>query len=266
MNYTARFGLEYNPFIKNSKEILVETSHYKEIRYRLDYLLLTKGFGLITGDPGLGKTTSLRNWASSLNQSAYKIIYLPMSTLSVNESYRQLSLALNLETKYRKIDNFRQIQSAIKRLSVDKKITPVIIFDEANYMPSGMLNDLKIIFNFEMDSKDYACLILAGLPVLNSTLNLKSNEPLKQRLVTSYNIEGLSQDEARKYIKEKLMGAGCLNDIFTEAALKAIISYSRGNPRIISKVCNTALLFGDKKGVSMIDEDIIMLAINDGEL
>ena len=59
MNYTARYYLEFNPFIKNSKEILIETSQYKEVRFRLDYLLQTKGFGLITGEPGNGKTTSI---------------------------------------------------------------------------------------------------------------------------------------------------------------------------------------------------------------
>ena len=59
MDYTARFGLEFNPFLKNSKEILVETQEFLELRFRLDYLLSTKGFGLLTGSPGQGKTTAL---------------------------------------------------------------------------------------------------------------------------------------------------------------------------------------------------------------
>ena len=266
MNYTARYNLTFNPFIKNSKEIIVDTSNNKEIKYRLDYLLQTKGFGLITGDPGLGKTTAIRNWANNLNTSANKVIYLPMSTLTVIDSYKQLALSLNLEPKFRKIENFRQIQASIKRLSIDKKITPIIIFDEANYMPSTMLNDLKIIFNFDMDSKDYACLILTGLPVLNSTLNLKANEPLRQRLVTSYNLEALSQDESRKYIVDKLKGAGSTIDVFNEQAIKAITSYSKGIPRIISKICNTSFLIGDRKSSNIIDEDIVMMAVNEIEL
>ena len=130
MNYTARYNLTFNPFIKNSKDIVVDTSNNKEVKYRLDYLLQTKGFGLITGDPGLGKTTSIRYWTNSLNSSAYKIIYLPMSTLTVHDSYRQLAQSLNLEPTFRKIENFKQIQAAIKRLVIDKKITPVIIFDD----------------------------------------------------------------------------------------------------------------------------------------
>ena len=68
MNYISRYGLEFNPFIKNSKEILYENNNYKEVKARLDYLLQTKGIGLITGDPGCGKTTIVRIYTNNLNQ------------------------------------------------------------------------------------------------------------------------------------------------------------------------------------------------------
>ena len=75
MDYTARYGLECNPFAKNSKEVLVETLEYKETMFRLNYLLATKGFGLLTGSAGRGKTTAVRSWASGLNTSLYKVVY-----------------------------------------------------------------------------------------------------------------------------------------------------------------------------------------------
>ena len=56
INYTSRYGLEFNPFIKNTKDILIETDEYKELIFRLNYLLQIRGFGLITGNPGLGNT------------------------------------------------------------------------------------------------------------------------------------------------------------------------------------------------------------------
>jgi type II secretory pathway predicted ATPase ExeA len=58
MDYISRYGLEFNPFIKNANEVIVETSEYKEIMYRLNYLLNNKGFGIITGSAGRGKTTT----------------------------------------------------------------------------------------------------------------------------------------------------------------------------------------------------------------
>ena len=92
MDYTARYGLEFNPFLKNSKEVLVETQEYKEVLFRLNYLLTTKGFGLLTGSAGRGKTTAVRNWASGLNTSLYKVVYSSLSTLTVNDFYRNLAV------------------------------------------------------------------------------------------------------------------------------------------------------------------------------
>ncbi|QUH24585.1 hypothetical protein HZR23_01420 [Serpentinicella alkaliphila] len=61
IDYISRYGLDFNPFIKNTKDIVVETSEYNEIIYRLNYLLNNKGFGVITGGPGRGKTTAIRS-------------------------------------------------------------------------------------------------------------------------------------------------------------------------------------------------------------
>ena len=172
MNYIARYGLEFNPFLKNSKEVLVETKEHKETNFRLDYLAKTKGFGILTGSAGRGKTTAIRNWASSLNPSLYKVIYSSLSTLTTNDFYRNLAEELGAQPAFRKPDNFRVIQEEISRLALEKRKTPVIIIDEANYINNAILNDLKILFNFEMDSRDRAAVLLAGLPQLNSSLRV----------------------------------------------------------------------------------------------
>ncbi len=85
MNYIMRYGLEYNPFIKNRADITFESSDYKETIFRLNYLKDIKGFGVITGEAGKGKTTIIRLWSKSLNRSLYKVIYIPLSTLTVTQ-------------------------------------------------------------------------------------------------------------------------------------------------------------------------------------
>ena len=262
-NYVSRYSLEFNPFIKNSQEILVETSEYREIVFRLNNLLLTKGFGLITGELGRGKTTVIRNWVKSLNPLVYKVIYISMSTLTVVEFYRQLASELNVEPAHRKIDNFRSIQSAINRLAMEKKMTPIIIIDEANYINSSILNDLKIIFNFDMDSSDKAVVLLVGLPKLNSTLQLTAHEPLRQRITMNYHLAELSKDEARKYIKEKLSGAGCQIQVFENAAIEAIINSANGTARIINSICDKSMFIGNNLNKNVIDSNIVLSAINE---
>lgn len=266
MDYFTRYGLEFNPFIKNSKEILIDSTEYKETLFRLDYLAKTKGFGILTGSAGRGKTTAVRSWAASLNPSLYKVVYSSLSTLTPNDFYRNLVKELGNEPAYKKPDNFRIIQDEITRLAIEKRKTPVIIIDEANYINNAILNDLKILFNFEMDSRDRAAILLAGLPKLNSTLTLQIHEPLRQRIVMNYNLEGLTKEEGRTYILEKLKGAGCNQTVFEDAAIEAILNAADGTPRLINKYCNASMLIGDTGRANLITTDIVMQAINDCEL
>ena len=266
MNYHTRYGLKFNPFVKNSKEILVDTKESKEVSFRLDYLAKTKGFGLLTGAPGRGKTTAIRNWAASLNPSLYNVVYSSLSTLTVQDFYRNLAQELGAQPAFRKPDNFRLIQNEITRLALEKRKTPVIIIDEANYISNAVLNDLKMLFNFEMDSRDRAVVLLAGLPLLNATLRLTIHEPFRQRIVMNYNMEGISKEEGRTYISKKLAGAGCHHTVFEDAAVEAILNAADGTPRIINKLCNACLLIGDSSNAATIHADIAMQAVNDCEL
>ncbi|MCD8300181.1 MAG: AAA family ATPase [Clostridiales bacterium] len=266
MDYHVRYGLEFNPFLKNSKEIIVKNHDYDEVIVRLDYLASTKGFGLLTGGPGKGKTTAIRSWANGLNPSLYKVVYTCLSTLTVQDFYRNLAYGLGTAPAYRKPENFRLIQEAIGQLSIEKRKTPVIIIDEANYASSAILNDLKIIFNFEMDSRDRAVVLLAGLPQLTTTLRLNIHEPLRQRIVMNYQMEGISKEEGRQYIAAKLQGAGCRQTVFEDNAVEAILNAADGTVRQISKLCNASLLIGDNRKADYITADIAMQAINECEL
>ena len=266
MDDTIRYGLEFNPFLKNSKEIFVSTDEFKEVMFRLNYLAKTKGFGLLTASPGRGKTTAIRNWVQTLNNSQYKVIYTCFSTFSPNDFYRNLASELGAQTHYRKPDNFRVIQEELTRLSVEKRKTPVIIIDEANYISSAILNDFKLLFNFEMDSRDRAVILLAGLPSLNATLCLSIHEPFRQRIIMNYEISAFTREEGRLYILEKLRGAGATREIFENAALEAILNASDGTPRIINNLCNSCLLIGSSRKSDIITAEIVMQAVNNNEL
>ena len=266
MELTSRYGLEFNPFLKDSKEILFKCNEFNEALFRLDHLAKTKGFGLLTGPPGRGKTTAVRHWASSLNPSLFKVIYTSLSTVTVNDFYRNLAASLGAQAAYRKTENFHAIQGEIDRLVLDKKKTPVIIIDEANYISNAVLNDLKILFNFEMDPRDRAVVLLVGLPQLNHTLQLAIHEPLRQRIIMNYNIDGYTKEEGRGYIENKLKGAGCDQDVFDESAVEAILNASDGTARMISKLCNSSMVIGNSQGIKLITADTVMQAINESTI
>lgn len=263
MNYLLKYGLEHNPFIKNNNDVKLELNNYKQIIFRLKHLEETKGIGLITGEPGLGKTTTVRHWSKGLNTNLYKVIYIAHSTVTVHEFYRELCQKLGLEEHFSKRKNLINIQEEIKRLWIEKKITPVIIIDEANYLPSSILNDLKIILNFDMDSKEPYILLLVGQNTIRNSLNMKANEALKQRISMSYIMSGMTKDEARRYIDDKLKLAGLTHPILSDDAYNVIIGSSNGVPRRINQIMDKALLLLENKRLNIIDGDTMMEAIDE---
>ena len=220
---------------------------------------------LISNIHKMERTLSLEG-ASGLNTSLYKVVYSSLSTLTVNDFYRNLAAELGAQPAFRKTDNFKIIQDEINRLVLEKRQTPVIIIDEANYIGNAVLNDLKMLFNFEMDSKDQAVVLLSGLPQLNSTLRLSIHEPFRQRIVMNYNLEGMTKAEGHSYVAAKLNGAGCTQTVFEDNALEAILNAANGTPRMINKLCNASLLVGNSSNLNIITADAVMQAINDCEL
>lgn len=263
MRYIGQFGMEYNPFIKNEKDIKIDLVEYKQLLHRLKHLEEIKGLGVITGEPGLGKTTTLRYWSSGLNPALYKVIYVPHSTVTVMEFYRLLADEFGLEPSHSKRKNFKGIQEEITRLVIEKRITPVIILDEANYLPSSILNDLKLLMNFEMDSRDRMIILLVGQSALRNTLNLKSNEALRQRVSMNYSVQPMSPDETKLYIDKKLEASGLTFPIVTDSAYVQIQNASKGIPRMVNQIMDKALLLLENRKEREISGEIAMDAINE---
>lgn len=266
MDYTARYGLEFNPFIKNAKDILLDTAESSEVRVRLGTLEKIHGFGVLTGEPGRGKTTSVRKWADSLSPSLYRVCYTSLSSLTVMDFYRRTASLLGAEPGFRKSDLFEDIQTEVRRYALEKRITPVIIIDEADKLTHKVLSDLQIMFNFDMDSRDPAVVLLVGQPRLNMTLNQNTHESLRQRIVMNYHMGGISKEEGRRYITGKLEGAGCRQSVFDDNAVEAILNAANGTPRMINKICNRSLMIGATFSQDIINAETIGKAVEDTQL
>lgn len=265
-DYTARYGLEFNPFLKNAKDLLLDTAESLEVQTRLGYLGSTQGFGVLTGEPGRGKTTAARTWAASLNPSLFKVSYSSLSSLTVMDFYRQVASSLGAEPRFRKNELFDDIQREIKRYALEKRVTPVIIIDEADMLSHKVLSDLRIMFNFEMDSRDLAVVLLVGQPRLNTTLNQSTHEALRQRIVMNYHMAGISKEEGRCYITRKLEGAGSRQTVFDTNAVEAILNAANGTPRMINKICNRSLMIGASQNQEVINADTVRKAVEDNQL
>lgn len=259
--------MEFNPFDKEQKgSDYYHGNDFKEVSKRLEHLKNVKGIGLFTGQSGYGKTCSIRNFVECLNKNLFHVVYIKLTTVSVNDFYRDLATSLGLEPCYRKIDNFKQIQNRISTLFREQRVTPLVWIDEVQYLHHSILSDLKLLMNFEMDSRNYAIMILSGLPSINSTLSMRIHEALYQRVVINYGFQGIRKEEIKEYIKSRLELCGVNRIIIEEAVYEVIGSYSNGSIRKLDNLMHKALMIGCSKNIEQLESETIMEAINETEL
>lgn len=139
--FRSYYGLAFNPFDKQmaSEKDRFLSKDISEMLSRLDYLKDTRGIGLFTARPGMGKSFALRCFAKSLNPNLYHMQYLCLSTVSVMEFYRQFCSTLGIEPKGGKPGMFRAIQEQVLYLYRKKKQPLLLAIDEAQYLSTGIL-------------------------------------------------------------------------------------------------------------------------------
>ena len=262
--FKSFYGLTSDPFLKSieTKEHF-KSKDFNEALSRLEFLKNTKGFGLITGEPGVGKSFLLRYFVNSLNTNLFKPVYIPISTLTVMDFYRALCSGLGIIPSHKKVIMFKQIQESIYTYHQSKNITPVIIVDEAQFLKNSVLDDLRIIFNFEMDSKDYAILILSGQTPFITQISRQPHEALRQRIVVNYYLKGLTKDETKEYVKSILESCGCYEPIFTDSAYELLYSSSNGSIRTLNSLTRMCLISGANEKLKSIDSEVVFMAQNE---
>ena len=177
--------------------------------------------------------------------------------------YRALAISLDLDTYHSKTKIFFEIQNHIKQLVQEQKKNLIIAIDEAQLLKKEILTDLKILFNFDMDSKNMVTLILIGLPVINHTLSKNIFEDLQQRIVMNYDFNGINEEDIRVYISDRLKLVHANTDIFNNNSIVALANSCDGSLRKLNLIIERALTIGALDKVSVIDSDIIMKAVND---
>jgi general secretion pathway protein A len=194
--YRQFYGLSRHPFEKDLKpEQLFGSTAAKELEARLNYLLQLRGIGLVTGEVGSGKTSICRKVATQLNTGLYKVFYVPLTTSNVTDTYKSIAWEMGVTTERSLAALYRAIRLEVNRLCLELKIKPILIIDEAQYLRNDVLENLRLLTNYEMDSKNRLCMIFVAQAELRRRLTLSVHEPLAQRLVVRYHISGLSREE-----------------------------------------------------------------------
>lgn len=259
--YKIFYSLSKDPFTKELEPAeAFKYSDFVQALNRLEFLKSARGFGLITGEPGSGKTFVLNCFLNSLNPSLYKSVYIPISTVTVNEFYAALCDGLGIIPAQKKVKMFTQLQETISTYYNSKHVTPVIVIDEAQFLKNAILDDLRIIFNFGMDTKNYATIILCGQTQFINQLSRQPLEAVRQRIVVNYTMKGLAKSESIDFINHRLKMAGRTEPLFTEDALELLFSNSNGCLRNLNALARMSLICGSNQKVQTINSEIVYQA------
>jgi len=180
--------------------------------------------------------------------------------------YRGLLMSLGEVPSHKKVTMFHQIQQAIMSLYYNQKITPVIMLDEVQMLSNSILEELRLLFNFKMDSENPFILILSGQSQIRNKLQLAVNAPLKQRIGVKYVMQGLKPEELSDYIGTRLKAAGLSENVFTQTAVEAIYSASKGVPRLVNSLATASLMYACSIKQKYIDEEVVYQGQKDFEM
>lgn len=232
---------------------------------RLNYAAERQMFAVITGECGTGKTTIIRKFTDNLDQQKYMLMYLADSKLTPRNFYKGLLEQLGCEARFYRGDAKRQLHKEIELMKGIHHLQPVVVLDESHLLDKEMLEEVRFLLNFRMDSQSPMTLILVGQSELWDRLQMQSYAAIRQRIDIQCKLQHYDRAQSGEYIQRHLAYAGTAHEIFSDNAVEAIFRFSGGSARLINKVCNHCLLYGAQNNRRIIDDHMVKLVIQ-GEL
>ena len=267
--YHKFFGLKENPFnINPDPRYLFMTRHTQEALACLIYGIQTrKGFILLTGEVGTGKTTvvnKMLEWARQEN-IATAFIFNPRLNETEFFDFMMADFGISCESQLKSRILLRLNEWLLQRHQQGQRA--VLVIDEAQNLPVEMLEEIRLLTNLETSREKLLQIVLAGQPELEERLNLPNLRQLRQRIILSAKTRPLTLLETHGYVTERLRIAGNSGgEIFASDAIEAISRYSHGIPRVINLICEHALINAFVEQNRLIPDRIIQEVAHDFSL
>ena len=246
--YKAYFHLERNPFdLTPDPTCFVATPRHNESLASLYYgVRRHKGFVVVTGEVGTGKTLLLRCLLRLLEESkdvAYAYVF--NNRLNSTEFIQYILADFGLPTSGRnKCEMLFELSQFLVTRGA-KQMTTVLIIDEAHHLSDELLEEVRLLSNLETFDDKLLQIILVGQPELDEKLDSHGLRQLKQRIALRTHLEALDLDETQRYIEQRLQIAGPECDplqIFPMETVAEVFRYSQGYPRLINTICENGLI------------------------
>jgi general secretion pathway protein A len=265
--YEAFFGLKENPFtLSPDPQYLYLSPQHREALNCLIYgIHEKKGFMVITGGIGTGKTTLCRSLLAGLDDSvATALIFNPaLSDIELLRTINQefgVRMGRGRGTKKRYLDAL----NAFLMQNFATGRNAVLLIDEAQNLPHGVMEQIRMLSNLETVREKLIQIILLGQPELLRLLALPSLRQLNERITVRYDLKPIARENVRHYVEHRIATAGGRAEaIFDLRSYGPIFRASRGIPRRINAICDRALLVAYGKDLRTVDRRIVRTAIRD---
>ncbi len=252
--YAEFYGLKELPFaLTPDPRFIYFTPSHTEVMANLHYGIESgKGLIVVTGEVGTGKTTILRWMMQRLNRTVL-VAYIFNPRLSVTEFYQHVASLLDVQKWETKPELLASLGQALESRH-SRGLRTVLIIDEAQGLSPSVLEEIRLLSNFESDTAKQLQIVLTGQPELRDVLNNPDLRQLKQRVALRCVIKALPNvEETDRYITSRLLASGAARtDIFSPAAIDYIYRCTEGIPRNINNICDNALLAGYASGETTI--------------
>ena len=198
---THYFGFTTMPFLKDiPPKDMFSWKEFENLNQRLGYFLKEGGIFLLTGLIGSGKTVALKYFAHSTNPNSHHIIYLNCMFDTKKDFYQTILKECGVNPSFFTGDCRSMLKKYILDMHYTKRLTPILIFDEAQNLPGFLIEEIRLLSNFDFDSSSPLLIILAGHKLLQQRMAMHENEALRQRLTLRFHLQGLNLEDTCAYL------------------------------------------------------------------
>jgi general secretion pathway protein A len=266
--YKPFFNLQRNPFeITPDPRFLFSTPKHNEALAMLYYgIERRKGFIVMTGEVGTGKTLIVRCLLELLSRQHIAYSYIFNSRLSPEDFLRYIAGDLGIAAKGKTKGELLLDLSSYLVTRYQKKLTTVLVVDEAHHLAADVLEEVRLLTNLETADQKLLQILLVGQPELEIKLDSHGLRQLKQRIALRSHLDPLTREETAGYIQRRLRIAGAnshASSVFSNETISAIYRHSRGIPRLINTVCENALINAYARQVHTVTPSMVEEAAHD---